>query len=114
MPLRLTAALALMPISLVEPNGGGAKLEGDEQDDSALTGCRQSRGGGETADSAGAAEPEQWHPLCIVPEADPPRHQSLQAGRGDAGGRACNEAVHVGRSEEHTSELQSLMRISYA
>src|SRR3546814_9730215 len=25
-----------------------------------------------------------------------------------------DEAVHVGRSEEHTSELQSLMRISYA
>src|SRR3546814_7535369 len=27
---------------------------------------------------------------------------------------AVNAAVHAGRSEEHTSELQSLMRISYA
>src|SRR3546814_10157589 len=26
----------------------------------------------------------------------------------------CQTAVHEGRSEEHTSELQSLMRISYA
>src|SRR3546814_10429519 len=30
------------------------------------------------------------------------------------GARAGDRAVHVVRSEEHTSELQSLMRISYA
>src|SRR3546814_1846543 len=28
--------------------------------------------------------------------------------------RACDRLAHGGRSEEHTSELQSLMRISYA
>src|SRR3546814_4681578 len=38
-----------------------------------------------------------------------------RANRGGAGGSAAFEAaVDVGRSEEHTSELQSLMRISYA
>src|SRR3546814_16572473 len=34
---------------------------------------------------------------------------------GGAAGRASEHRLHhVGRSEEHTSELQSLMRISYA
>src|SRR3546814_3653863 len=35
---------------------------------------------------------------------------------GDAPRREClvHELAHAGRSEEHTSELQSLMRISYA
>src|SRR3546814_1630383 len=32
----------------------------------------------------------------------------------EAGGDARRRGVGVGRSEEHTSELQSLMRISYA
>src|SRR3546814_7874483 len=38
---------------------------------------------------------------------DPPRERSVQGGSRNAGGLAP-------RSEEHTSELQSLMRISYA
>src|SRR3546814_3938090 len=36
-----------------------------------------------------------------------------RAGRGRRSGRGCS-ATSGGRSEEHTSELQSLMRISYA
>src|SRR3546814_4473835 len=46
--------------------------------------------------------------------AAPDRRRGVEIG-GDRGKRACN---HLGRraprSEEHTSELQSLMRISYA
>src|SRR3546814_10164294 len=43
-----------------------------------------------------------------------PRHQRSRAdgGRGDAAGG--NRSGRCNRSEEHTSELQSLMRISYA
>src|SRR3546814_7928334 len=37
----------------------------------------------------------------------------IQRGKGD-GTDAGVEAGHIARSEEHTSELQSLMRISYA
>src|SRR3546814_2889225 len=33
---------------------------------------------------------------------------------GDVGVQAPSQGADVGRSEEHTSELQSLMRISYA
>src|SRR3546814_2346928 len=33
---------------------------------------------------------------------------------GDRGGRLCDRRARDRRSEEHTSELQSLMRISYA
>src|SRR3546814_10552792 len=47
------------------------------------------------------------------------RHHRTQGGRGPgvavAGGRlARHRAADADRSEEHTSELQSLMRISYA
>src|SRR3546814_6129962 len=35
-------------------------------------------------------------------------------GRDRAGHRTCRRRTTSGRSEEHTSELQSLMRISYA
>src|SRR3546814_7597477 len=38
---------------------------------------------------------------------------ATQVLRGDAGA-ACVTTQSLGRSEEHTSELQSLMRISYA
>src|SRR3546814_3173273 len=40
------------------------------------------------------------------------RHQIV--GAGDEGDRVDRLAVDAHRSEEHTSELQSLMRISYA
>src|SRR3546814_4783284 len=46
-----------------------------------------------------------------------PRTADRIAGRGAARGGEAGRARHVhaaGRSEEHTSELQSLMRISYA
>src|SRR3546814_5263470 len=45
---------------------------------------------------------EQWRPLRL---SDPQRPVRWQANLG---------LVAIGRSEEHTSELQSLMRISYA
>src|SRR3546814_6212857 len=45
-------------------------------------------------------------------QAFPPQRHAL-ARRGH-GGEAAEEIGHVIRSEEHTSELQSLMRISYA
>src|SRR3546814_1389279 len=41
-----------------------------------------------------------------------PRKPVLAAGAGDPGGLCLGD--HARRSEEHTSELQSLMRISYA
>src|SRR3546814_6569570 len=37
-----------------------------------------------------------------------------QKGRRDRGGRRSGRPAKTSRSEEHTSELQSLMRISYA
>src|SRR3546814_7641697 len=42
--------------------------------------------------------------------------QAVEAGKVEVGGQRAkaSRAVRVGRSEEHTSELQSLMRISYA
>src|SRR3546814_5317720 len=46
------------------------------------------------------------------------RDDTLDAGQADAGagelGRCMQALEHAERSEEHTSELQSLMRISYA
>src|SRR3546814_1819277 len=49
------------------------------------------------------------HPLGFV-DGGFQRHFRTPAGQG---GDLCCQA-HLGRSEEHTSELQSLMRISYA
>src|SRR3546814_6254116 len=43
-----------------------------------------------------------------------PQQLGHAAGRGDPGGGRADRAGRVTRSEEHTSELQSLMRISYA
>src|SRR3546814_1684842 len=43
-----------------------------------------------------------------------PHRPTLQGGRGKAGGGREDDGGDQGRSEEHTSELQSLMRISYA
>src|SRR3546814_5062711 len=40
--------------------------------------------------------------------------QICSAGRARAYCSACSRALRIRRSEEHTSELQSLMRISYA
>src|SRR3546814_9891493 len=60
--------------------------------------------------------PERWGRSCAVPYL---RHGSLQRGRRSVrprnpGRPALRPADHDPRSEEHTSELQSLMRISYA
>src|SRR3546814_10262862 len=45
------------------------------------------------------------------------RHDPFCGGmwpRRNAQGRRCTVSIHAMRSEEHTSELQSLMRITYA
>src|SRR3546814_4942035 len=49
--------------------------------------------------------------VCRADRAGSARH-ALHAGGGTVA--ACAGGLHPGRSEEHTSELQSLMRISYA
>src|SRR3546814_8781426 len=43
-----------------------------------------------------------------------PPNEAEQRRAGLAAAQRDDERAHVGRSEEHTSELQSLMRISYA
>src|SRR3546814_1994698 len=53
---------------------------------------------------------------CLVPDGDGHRLVGWAANRAhhaDVGGSAPG-SIPAGRSEEHTSELQSLMRISYA
>src|SRR3546814_10343125 len=47
-------------------------------------------------------------PSCILPRACCPELDLLFVRR------TADDTLHVNRSEEHTSELQSLMRISYA
>src|SRR3546814_5128031 len=47
------------------------------------------------------------HPCCQVPARSPQRRSRPR-------GSPCARATAARRSEEHTSELQSLMRISYA
>src|SRR3546814_8583921 len=49
-------------------------------------------------------------PVAVASRSCRIREGGRWRGRGGAGGRAWQ----AGRSEEHTSELQSLMRISYA
>src|SRR3546814_8036466 len=62
----------------------------------------------------GREKVKDFVPAGNLPTRLNPRHQSnverqrvVEAGHEDLG-------IEVGRSEEHTSELQSLMRISYA
>src|SRR3546814_4321553 len=56
---------------------------------------------------------EHRHPLTRHPQARLVQHaQARQVARVGGGDDRCNR--RVARSEEHTSELQSLMRISYA
>src|SRR3546814_2198105 len=52
---------------------------------------------------ASSGRPMPWR---RAPHSEPPRGQSAASPRSDS--------LYAGRSEEHTSELQSLMRISYA
>src|SRR3546814_8246895 len=49
-----------------------------------------------------------------APAAVPPRAAASHRARGHLRGRGPARVVPAHRSEEHTSELQSLMRISYA
>src|SRR3546814_8814049 len=67
-------------------------------------GCRISR--------APPDSPDRWHPLQIDPAwLDRWERHALQS---CGPGRALPASQPLYRSEEHTSELQSLMRISYA
>src|SRR3546814_8893084 len=65
------------------------------------------------ARAAGGAD---RHPDVRRRPGDPDRRlpRTRAAGDGAAGDRALGRALRLHRSEEHTSELQSLMRISYA
>src|SRR3546814_10886575 len=55
------------------------------------------------------------HPrLAATIDPAPVRRGAVTRGRRDSAGRRTRALPAVGRSEEHTSELQSLMRISYA
>src|SRR3546814_9701851 len=78
---------------------------------------RQAQGGaGESRGAAVQAVPRGRRPLPL--QAGRCRWRAAAAGRGPrirARHRATGRAAQAGgRSEEHTSELQSLMRISYA
>src|SRR3546814_4348595 len=57
-----------------------------------------------------AARPPQHEAYCIVSVGKPHPEEARRAVSKDGGFRS----TEPGRSEEHTSELQSLMRISYA
>src|SRR3546814_3112091 len=90
-PPRSTRTDTLFPYTtLFRSNGAG-----DGGDHRHAAGRRRRRGGGHRAE--GARHPGHWPQLRHRPAGDGPA--SRVAGR---------------RSEEHTSELQSLMRISYA
>src|SRR3546814_5732916 len=64
------------------------------------------------ADSLG--EPESLHPADVVVAGGSTRSASVRQGLAAVPPEAEVVVVHDGRSEEHPSELQSLMRISYA
>src|SRR3546814_4315868 len=56
----------------------------------------------------------QWRDRYADPPARPRSDRGAHEERGAQRSVAQHPAAHDGRSEEHTSELQSLMRISYA
>src|SRR3546814_1828912 len=60
--------------------------------------------------------PSTWRRQVVNPTSNsPPRSSQTQAIRRTGYSAACASAMaFAARSEEHTSELQSLMRISYA
>src|SRR3546814_1262312 len=74
------------------------------------------------ADAGGPAVPRPPAPGDAAPGArlgaagtgDPVRHQTAVRGRPQAAQGTAHRVGTAVRSEEHTSELQSLMRISYA
>src|SRR3546814_4162631 len=96
-----------------------------QQSDTLLRATRRLhlRGASQRAQAAGNAadgyvehrcqeEAEEGHPQHAGEHRDAERLAHLGAGAG--GERHRHHAENEGRSEEHTSELQSLMRISYA
>src|SRR3546814_2556060 len=56
----------------------------------------------------------QWHGHCESSEVLQAAGRAIQARAGREDVQTRIVVKHLGRSEEHTSELQSLMRISYA
>src|SRR3546814_2608895 len=67
----------------------------------------------------GGHRPDDFLGQCNPATSHPGRFRHWRAGHTNVGlrhasGKHANAAAMVGRSEEHTSELQSLMRISYA
>src|SRR3546814_7631202 len=61
----------------------------------------------------GTGDAHLFHALLVEAEERPLRHHEEREAKGQAE-QAAGGAETAGRSEEHTSELQSLMRISYA
>src|SRR3546814_10280494 len=83
--------------------------------------ARDDRLCGPAADGAGEREPVRRRPWRAQRRAAQPAQRLPRPGLGDpcrhgraADSQAAQGELLPGRSEEHTSELQSLMRISYA
>src|SRR3546814_8245429 len=68
-----------------------------------------------SSSSTSARKPYGRSPrISITPAPKPPRRQESRGGANAWRGRGGRRRQRQQRSEEHTSELQSLMRISYA
>src|SRR3546814_10475754 len=67
-------------------------------------------------DAPRGGRPERRRAACLGFRGGRIRHAASRSARSDASTSAmkASSSVGSGRSEEHTSELQSLMRISYA
>src|SRR3546814_8102534 len=59
-------------------------------------------------------KPAQHSSPFALPFLDPQQRPHEQAGIPGRFAESGDDGLQIGRSEEHTSELQSLMRISYA
>src|SRR3546814_3754121 len=95
--------------------GGRGRTRVDQHDHRLA--LRQIAGFGEIAFDIALAAPALRHDLAALKEdvTDPDRFVEQPAGvRAQVENPAARRAAQRFRSEEHTSELQSLMRISYA
>src|SRR3546814_6330817 len=73
---------------------------------SGLVAVWHSPSGTPPGDGSALGGPQEGRPLAAAVE--------HEVGAGGVGGERAGQEGHGARSEEHTSELQSLMRISYA
>src|SRR3546814_5561277 len=75
---------------------------------------RRGAPGGRVADDGVPRDARARHGVARHARAGAPGHREKRLRAQPGGGQPVVEPHHLGRSEEHTSELQSLMRISYA